>query len=172
MTTNNLKIYSLLLEIRDSTFLSVQMAPSMEEAFAQAKLEFQMIHPSFGINESMSGIKIGLFLFKTEKELIEEHEDFIQKRKEFDKMQKEEWGEILFGEHRKAPAKKHKPVMSLDKEVKVKIPDTEETLKKQKNLLMKEIIENKDFQLFEMNKKVLSNSEIKYIEARILEDKK
>lgn len=174
MVTNNLKVYSILLELRDTMFLSTQVAPSLEEAFSQARLEFQTTNPIFALNESLNGIKIGLFLVKTGDELIEEHKTFRARRIAYDEDQKDRLVKLFKKEKLTPPPQIFPKLEPLEKmnNGKIDLKEMEATIKKEKNLLMKEIIKNKDMELLEKNKSVLSSAEIKYIEGQIKGDVK
>lgn len=150
MENKDRKIYSMLIEIRDTFFLSMQYAASLEEALNQAKLEFIRINPPTPGNEnSLMGLKIGLFTIKKMDELI--HESDIYDEKQLEKI-------VL----------KHQRVEKLEtkeKEIKkpVEIKKVELTKEEVKNIIMKEIIRKKDKVMFEKNKELFNTYETQYL---------
>lgn len=165
MEINNTKVnvYGLLLGLRDSSFLSIQLAPSLETAFAQARLEFQLANPNLFVKETWAhGITIDLFLFKSIEKLTEENITFKERLYKYNHREKE-------------IEKKRIPAISMVPGEVLPLPDIKEydmdaikeVVKREKNLLMKEIIENKDLALLDKNKKILSPAEIKYIKKQI-----
>ena len=61
---NDPKIYAMILETKEVTFLSIQYASSLEEAFSMARVEFERTSTQFPKGHPMrnlSGAKINLF---------------------------------------------------------------------------------------------------------------
>lgn len=163
-TTKQYKIFGLLLEVRDTVFLSVQYASSLEEAFAQAKLEFYKINPLVKNSAigNLLGSKIGLFTIKSIKELTEENETFYSRRVAYEKIEEE---------NKKNPSIKKfiKQPTEMDN---VKKVDPIQLELEKKNQLMRLIIVQKDKDLFEKNKDLFTDSESQYIIERLSKDVK
>lgn len=164
----NKKIYSLLVEGRDYTFLSVQLAESLEEAFILAKKEFFKKSP--GSEESMLGARIGLFEIKEIPELFFGQDiqqainssDIRQVVSAIDELKK---GEVQKnGELRNQDIKK-----KLD--VKPSEGMTQEMRSLEKNKFIKFLIDNKNTEILEKNKNLFTENEIKYIQEKIAENK-
>ena len=84
------KVYSFILETGTTIFLSIQYSSSLEEAFGQAKLEFEKVNGNSKIfAKNMIGSKIGLFTVKSIEELIKENTSFDQWKIEQIKKEKE-----------------------------------------------------------------------------------
>ena len=140
------KVYGMLLESRETNFLSIQYAHSLEEAYVLAKIEFETILPERkGFNNPLIGSKIGLFSVKTIKELTTQPNqlDMLLRKQEMTKREKPNHNLITASEEVKTD-----PLS-------------------QKNVLMQEIIKNKDIEKLRKNKDVFTKSERDYIRALI-----
>lgn len=145
------KVYGLILESPETMFLSIQYAYSLEEAIVLAKIEYEKQNPTkLGLLSTFMGAKLGLFTIKSIKELTAEKkmEDVIKSVNVVP-----------------APLTATEAVHSNEKTgaEKIKLLLTE----KQKNELMKEIIDKKDRDLFKKNLNVFSGSEIKYLKNQL-----
>lgn len=153
--TNGYNIYGMLLEIKDIFFLSIQYAQSLEEAINQAKLEFIRINPPRpGLDNSLMGLKVGLFTLKTVNNLIHENKTYDTKD-----LQK------IVAKHREAENKEE----SIKKTVEIK--KIQLSPLEIKNLIMKEIITKKDKQYFERHKALLTKNEIQYLTEKLENNK-
>lgn len=149
-----LKLYGMLLEIKDTYFLSMQYAKSLEDAINQAKLEFIKINPPVpGAENSLIGLKLGLYTIKTIDTLMHESKTYDFKRL------------------RKVPLTQPKPII-MDESVKE--PSLEAPIKKIeispaeiKNMIMKEIMDKKDMKMLEQNKNIFNDNEVKYMKGHI-----
>lgn len=143
---NEGKIYSLFIETKSVTFLSVQYATSLEEAFSQAKLEFVKTLDGLEANKkitSLAGAKIGLFTIKTVKDMMEESENF-----------------------QKVIENVVAQSAQVEREVE-SVPIGPVAPQNDKNRLMKEIIETKDVGLYKLNRSQFSKQEQAYIRAQL-----
>ena len=153
------KIYALMIEFANTSFLSVHYTYSLEDAFKMAKIEFWKQNPKLltsVFTDSMLGARIGLFSIKTVAELTKTQEILPQ-----------------------IPENNHEKISqvfdSFPKEIKpgeIKQNSVVETgLKKviidKKNEVMKEIIKNKDRMMFESVKTSFTEAERKYIEEHL-----
>jgi len=153
------KIYALMIEFSNTSFLSVHYTYSLEDAFKMAKIEFWKQNPkplTSVFTDSMLGARIGLFSIKTVAELTKTQEILPQ-----------------------IPENNHEKISqvfdSFLKEIKpgeIKQNSVVETgLKKviidKKNEVMKEIIKNKDRMMFESVKTSFTEAERKYIEEHL-----
>ncbi len=153
------KIYALMIEFSNTSFLSVHYTYSLEDAFKMAKIEFWKQNPKLltsVLTDSMLGARIGLFSIKTVAELTKTQEILPQ-----------------------IPENNHEKISqvfdSFLKEIKpgeIKQNSVVETgLKKviidKKNEVMKEIIKNKDRMMFESVKTSFTEAERKYIEEHL-----
>lgn len=149
------KVFALLIEFMESSFLSIQYAYSLEEAFLMAKLEFEKENSKLGLAplSSLLGAKVGLFVIKRFDDLVYEKPkiprlpDLREVKKAFDEFST--------------------PVMPV-----LPIPNNKSIVEKKpsltaKNTLMKEIVEKKDFEKFNQNKNLFTKAERKYIEEKI-----
>lgn len=164
MTTNiptkkikNSKVYGLVIEAMDTIFLSIQYAYSLEEAFALAKFEFeeQVLTKKLASPNPLVGAKIGLFCIKSIKQLTSEP-GWEYKKKLVEKKYSEEIEKV---------SEAFKGINSEIKLIKTapKIKLSEDP----KNKLMKQIIQNKDFEKFEKNRLLLTEYERNYIKDRL-----
>lgn len=158
------KIYGVILENKETVFLSVQLAPSLEDAFIQAKFEFERINPTQTINGNpMNGAKIWLFTVKTVDELIRETRA-ISEIQGADKIKIDEWKKVA--KNFETP-----PVKKINKKPKIEDikskQNPEEEKRVLKNLLMKKIIDNKDKKAFEENIGIFTDHERSYIMERL-----
>lgn len=150
---NKNKFYGLLLEINELFFLSIQYAPSLEEAVGQAKFEFIKTNTQItDLKESLVAIRINLFTKKDLKQLIVEHKNFNNKDLE-----------KIFIEHKKTEKEKAKKLIKKPVEIK-KIEITQEEIK---NMIMKEIVTKKDKDLLKQHKDLFNDNERKYLIEKI-----
>ena len=159
MQNKDNKIYGLVLEISGSTFLSIQLASSLEQAVAFAKVEFSEVTKK----PITVGCKIGLFVIKDSKELISDNERY---RKEISNIGIRREGKIPPGLNRavKRLTKTEDNVVEL-----IEIKQKEPKKKKEKNKIMERIIKTKDIGLLEKHRKSLTKNDIKYIESILLD---
>ena len=151
---NIYKVYGMLLEVGNTLFLSVQYAGTLEEAISQAKIEFSRLNPPQ--NGKIEGFKITLFSFKDFEELIIENRNYK---------------DIKLARIEQTVHKHHK-IAHEEKKEKVKKPPVEVKKiaadpKMLKNILMKEIIEKKDLEMFKRNKKLFTAPEAKFLKAKL-----
>lgn len=147
-------VYAMLLEVRDALFLSVQYASSLEEAFNQAKLEFHRLNPQpSGFDNSMLGMKIGLFSFKTFNQMISENKNYHERKL------------------KRISLKKEKIVEKVEPRKDVEIKKVEFSQEEVKNMIMAEIIAKKDRKLLREYKELLTENDLKYIENEIKKKK-
>jgi hypothetical protein len=149
------KVYALFLETKGMTFLSVQLAVSLEEAFSLAKMEFVRTSNAMGEpkrGRGIAGAKIGLFTIKAIDDLMEETEEFRQAYGEAK--------DIIRGR------KNDKIVSEAMKRISTPMAKAVEPTV-DKNKLMKEIIETKDKGLYELNRSKFSKQEQAYIRAQL-----
>ena len=156
------KIYALMIEFANTSFLSVHYTYSLEDAFKMAKIEFWKQNPKYltsVLTESMLGARIGLFSIKTLKELSETQEILP---KVVDNNH-EKLPQIFdsFTEKAKIDGMKTISVIETDsKKLELEIAN-------KKNKIMREIIKNKDRLYFESNKTMFTSAECKYIEEHL-----
>ena len=141
----NTRIYTLLIEGDKYTFLSTQLAQSLEEAYALAKNDFIKKNPNNV--DAMFGAKIGLFEIKKIHELFfgVENKQLIDSIEEFKKA--EDRGCDL--------------TQSSTKKIEIS----------EKNKLMKFILDSKNKEIFEKNKNLFTETEVKYISDKLSENK-
>lgn len=143
------KIYGMLLEVRDTFFLSIQYAISLEEAFSQAKLEFLRLNPpTSSIENSLMGSKISLFTIKNIDQVIHEHKVFNNRQLE----------KIVL---------KQKKIEMKENKKKVEIKKIQITQEEIKNMIMKEIVIKKDKNLLKQHKELFNENEKKYLTEKI-----
>ena len=134
----NKKIYSLIIEGVNYTFLSIQLAGSLEEAFILAQKEFINKNPDSV--EKMIGAKIGLFEIK-------------------------EIPELFFGPNVnnmiKSLENNKQTILSRQK---ILQPNRKINEISEKNKLMQSIVNNDDL---EKNKNLFNESEFKYLKDKI-----
>ena len=134
----NKKIYSLIIEGVKYTFLSIQLAGSLEEAFILAQKEFINKNPDSV--EKMIGAKIGLFEIK-------------------------EIPELFFGPNVnnmiKSLESNKQTILSRQK---ILQPNRKINEISEKNKLMQSIVNNDDL---EKNKNLFNESEFKYLKDKI-----
>lgn len=153
MENKDYKIYSMLLEIRETFFLSIQYATSLEQAFNQAKLEFLRINPPVsGVDNSLLGSKIGLFTIKNIDQLIHENKVYDDRQ-----LQK------IALRHHKIEKKEEKKEIKKPVEIK-KVQLSQDDVK---NMIMKEIITKKDKKILEEHKQLFNDNEIQYLTDKI-----
>jgi len=157
MENNNPKkecqVYGMLLEVKETIFLSIQYASSLEEAFLLAKFEFEKMN----IGKSGAGAKISLFTLKTIKELYEDQSTLDsriieQKAKEIEASLK--WVKAI----------EKFPGLSEEKPTEEPIVAPKED---SKNVLMNKIVETKDKEMFEKNKARFTKHERRYLMERL-----
>ena len=158
MSSREGQIYSLFVETKGVTFLSVQYATSLEEAFAQAKLEFVKTIEKTGAGKratSLAGAKIGLFTIKTVADMMKEADDFNEAKDAMERQSEQLEKDVILIEE------------SLKKIIHTRNePDREEKVHN-KNRLMKEIIETKDKGLYILNRSQFTKQEQAYIRAQL-----
>jgi len=158
------KIYALLLESNKFTYLSIQYAFTLEEAAALAKKEFEKENPQRRSPFDADVVKIGLYTTKnvdelnTTQELKNTNSAMVGTRERSIKAMPDI--EDLFDMFEDSDVE----VISgpIPKELLRDVP-TPLTPEEERNLLIKKIIDNKDLELFELNKDKLSLNEKKYI---------
>lgn len=161
-TTKQYKIYGLIIEVRDTVFLSVQYASCLEEAFAQAKLEFQKVNPLLRSKVSINGAKIGLFTIKSVQELSEENFNFNINREAYDKIEQEEMKKSSNNSVKSPSIEKFlKPKEVMEKIAQLANGQNQDI--ENKNKLMKLIISQKNKELFEKNKSIFTANETQYL---------
>ena len=160
----NKKIYSLLVEGMDYTFLSVQLAGSLEEAFVLAKKDFFKKSP--GSEGSMLGARIGLFEIKEIPELF-----FGQEVQHAIKSSDIQQVIKSFRELEKNKSQKNEEFKNQDIKKELKVRSLTEDVSYQKNKFIKFLIDNKNTEILEKNKDLFSENEIKYIKEKITESK-
>jgi hypothetical protein len=149
---NAFRIYGLVLEAKDQVFLSVQLAASLEDAFALAKLEYETLNPTKrGLDNPLLGAKIWLFTIKTAKDLLEGNIPIPKMP-------------ITLKEQNNT--KNTIEEQEIQKEM-IKTIKESNGIKFNKNYLMKTIIENSDLRSLQNNKDLLTKNDIKYIEDQI-----
>lgn len=159
---DNDKIYALIIESGEVTFLSVQCASSLEEAFTLARMEYARMTMVTKGNEqpkSLTGAKIGLFTIK-------EFDDIKREVAEFRKVRvniKKKFQEVAQQEAAEPPKVVDKPAIVKPSK---KTPKKENAGQK-KNNLMKKIIKDKNLRLFQKNKSEFTGAEIEYIQAQL-----
>jgi hypothetical protein len=157
-TTDN--VYAVIIEAGDATFLSLQLASSLEEAFAMARMEFArsttMVSKGNTPLRAITGAKIGLFTIKSFSELTREATEFREVNKR-----------VMAPEAAETPMQE--PVLpSLQPaETKQESP-TVETEQQKKNALMKKILNTNDVKMFLENKKQFTKNEKAYIKAQLI----
>ena len=157
------KVYGLILESRETVFLSIQYAYSLEEAFILAKLEFERLNPSRkGINNPLIGSKIGLFTVKTIEELTSPENMFNN----VENLEKREAAEIFKGISELISAQGVPTPLNNPPEKKVEPPPVVSP-EKEKNTLMQQIIKSKDTVMFEKHKGLFSKAEKAYLRGHL-----
>jgi len=146
------KIYGIMLEARDVAFLSIQTAFSLEEAYIAAKFEFEKQNPNKkGIHNPLNGSKIGLFTVKPLSELMGPNDmEVINHIAEEEAMKKIE-------------TPKEEEIIKAFEETADKKVEVKPTLEEEKNILMKQIIDNKDVKMFNKVKRFFSKTERAFI---------
>ena len=161
------KIYALFLESKQTFFLSVQAAWSLEEAFSLAKLEFLKMNPFVRGQNSLEGAKIGLFAIKSIDELNAQTEEVAI---EESRIMKDPLGgpmsEMLdfFEREMDGPAKRKGPRFESISPIPIKADLDKNEMK---NALMQKIVNNKDAQLFEDNKDMFTKAECDYLKKKL-----
>lgn len=143
------KVFALLIETRETTFLSLQYTYSLEEAFALAKLEFESQENINLPPGSLLGAKIGLFAIKPLKVLTADP-DLLKKKIEVIKGMKKITETLI---------------ENITSAVEVVRPESPETTIK--NDLMNKIVKNKDRALYEEKKSTFNEFECAYIEKHL-----
>lgn len=149
------KVYGLLLEMQNTIFLSVQYAYSLEEATTRAKREYiTQVKKGQQPPGSLYGARISLFVFKELEDLVFEEPEPIEVA--------DTTSSFPLDEGINLTPSIPMPVIKAPEELKV-LP-TEDV---DKNVLMTEIIKNKDVEKFEKNKKLFTTSERKYLREQL-----
>lgn len=146
----NKKVYGMLLEIRDTFFLSVQYAESLEEAVSQAKLEFFRINKSKD-NSVLLGLKVGLYTIKNAKDLVQEHITYNDKD-----LQK------IVLKHQKVERQEQKEIKKPVEIKKVELSPIDV-----KNMIMREIVLKKDKKILEQHKDLFNENDIQYLTEKL-----
>lgn len=134
----NTKLYCLVVEGREYTSLSVQLATSLEEAFFLAKRDFVSKNPH--LEEKLIGAKIGLFEVK-------------------------ELPELFFGSNLGNLTSPSIGIKKIEKQYQpIEIKKDE---KSEKNKFIKFLIDNQNTEILEKNKNLFTKNEIKYVQERI-----
>lgn len=139
------KVYSLLIEGQSYTFLSIQLAKSLEEAFVLARSEFTAKNIKTQNQELMVGAKISLFEIKEISELFLGTDFSNQKVNSLDQEKQ----------------KIEKNVSNLVQ------PKKKQDDLSEKNKLIKFIIDGNSKEIFEKNKNLFTQNEIEYIQDKI-----
>jgi hypothetical protein len=144
-------IYSLILEGKGITFLSIQFAYSLEDAFSMAQNEFIRQNPKAS-PEVMQGARINLFAIKTIDQLFAKTK-IIEKESEP--------GVLLPGQAIKVqvPVRRSR-IKEGPKEVIKEVSLT-------KNELMHKIINDKDFKLLKISTNIFTKAEIKFLKEKL-----
>ena len=176
------KVYALLLESPSTTFLSVQYARSLEEAFALAKLEFEQQHLGMvGLDNPLMGSKIVLFAIKEVKELTmspnllekAQHDAKVMEEEAYQRVEKERERDVekfvkdYNPKDFEQPAGKTGMLKALTSTGFKYIPLDGKEAKKTKSELMVEIIRNKDVEAFKKNRGLFTPAERKYIQEHL-----
>lgn len=171
------KVYGLLLEGKETVFISVQYSTCLEDACNQAKLEWERINPAqSGVNNPLIGSKIGIFTFKTLDQLNQESKLFkslyteqvtkeLQKREEALKVINNFIKEL----HTLTPPPPIPPVPPTNN---TETPKEDEKMheirvKNEKNILMAKILKEGDEKIFEEYKSALTEAEQQYLKERL-----
>ena len=156
----NKKIYSLILEAKETIFLSIQLAYSLDEAYVQAKLEFIRTNPPSLDNSQINGSKIWLFSSKTVEELNKETEEasilHTEITKKLDILKKMDISNPLSPQQ-----------ITKNPEIKQPTIEVPKNLNHEKNILMKAIIKNKDILSLKKNEKNFTDNELLYMLNKI-----
>ncbi len=146
------KVYGMLLEIRETLFLSIQYARSLEEAFNQAKLEFIRLNPpTVDGDNSLFGVKIGIFSIKNLNEMVHENKIYSEKRLQ-----------NIALKHKKVEEKIEKQIRKP-----VEIKRVELKPEEIKNIIMREIVTRKDPEMLEKNKHMFNDNEMQYLKDKL-----
>lgn len=148
------KVYCLIIEGPNTTYLTMQYTYSLEEAFTLGRMEFESTVPPIIKGPGLLGAKIGLFAIKTVAELITNPnrlEDMLKGTMEMSRVAHVE-------------AKGVTPAVAPKKKTHSSIPSDFEG---GKNALMRKIIEKKDLKTYEKNRKFFSKSERAYIRSQL-----
>ena len=145
----NTKLYCLVVEGREYTSLSVQLANSLEEAFFLAKREFISKNPH--LEEKLIGAKIGLFEIKEIPELF-----FGTK-----------WRNMSNSSVGRNSTLSEMGIKKAEKQELTKTENVEKDKMIEKNKFMKFLIDNSNTEILEKNKNLFTKNEIKYVEDKI-----
>ena len=163
------QIYSLLLESPNVLFLSIQCAMSLEEATLLAKMEFEKLNSlKPGSKNPLSDAKISLFAIKT----LDEFADVtIAKRivKNIVTNIDKELGDTI-AILKKTVEEIPFPDLLLpggEKEINIPKLTKKEAQIKEKNDLMKQIVQKKDKRMFQKNKLTFSKVECAYLKDQL-----
>jgi|2_EtaG_2_1085320.scaffolds.fasta_scaffold00049_31 hypothetical protein len=170
------QVFGLLIEFPENSFISVQCAYSLEEAFALAKMEYEEQNASFGKRETFAGAKINLFAIKTLDEIqnAPSLREVIEKSEERIKGQMSEALNIFkrIDENTLKNTSGISPTQP-DFVAPLRIPLNDAPAPKkakplkltkiQKNKLMKQIVKDKDKDSFEKNKSFFTLAEQSYL---------
>lgn len=160
MLGRELTLFSILIESDDSRFITVQYAKNLEDASELARREFNQEYVKKMNQKPPDVLTVSLWSTLSEKELIQKRLDYVQWKKNkhdeigknFEKLIKDEY-KVKIDEV--AEIKKEKSVVKKKSKGEIK------------NELMKEIIKNKNINLFQSNEKRFSIAEKKYIKEHL-----
>jgi hypothetical protein len=165
------QIFGLLIEFPNNSFISVQCAYSLEEAFALAKLEYKEQNYRFGKRETFVGAKINLFTIKTLDALLHAPSlrEVIEKTEEQTRKQMNDvlniFKKIDENSLKNLPGFSNAPLTQKQEEVEK--PKTVTLTKVEKNKLMKQIVKDKDKGIFKKNKDFFTIAEQSYLLDRL-----
>jgi len=154
----DLKVYAILLETDETSFLTLQSGFGLEDAIIKAKIEFidvqtNVVNIEFA-ERQLATLKVGLFTMKDFSELKVNTGDGI----ETDRTKKRIMDAIK-------ETKNQKPIVINDetrrRKLKMKKPISKS------NLLMMEIVKNKDIKLLDKNVNNFTKAEIEYLKDKI-----
>ena len=158
------KVYGLILESKETVFLSIQYTYSLEEAFILAKLEFEKLNPHRrGINNPLIGSKIGLFTIKSVEELTSPENMSTN----IEAAEKSEDIKVLQGISELMSAQGIPTALGEVPEKKVETPVIPISPKEKKNTLMQQIVKTKDIVMFEKHKRLFSKAEKAYLKGHL-----
>lgn len=135
----NTRLYCLVVEGREYTSLSVQLARSLEEAFFFAKREFVSKNPY--LKEKLIGAKIGLFEVR-------------------------ELPELIFGSSLGNLTNSSTEIKRIEKKQDQPI-EIKKDEKLEKNKFIKFLIDNQNLEILKKNQNLFTENEIKYVQDKI-----
>lgn len=161
--TTEPKVYGLILESKETVFMSIQYTYSLEEAFILAKLEFEKLNPHRrGVNNPLVGSKIGLFTIKSVEELTSSENMLIPEATE----KVGEARKVLEGISELMSAQGGTPGPENIPE-KIEPDPAPVSRKEKKNTLMQQIVRAKDMSMFEKHKSLFTKAEKAYLKGHL-----